>query len=345
MEKVYIYTHGNDIDGIGCLILAKLAFDNPSYSLASNIAELEAKFEESIIRPKPSSHDENKVPLKCRLDDYNKIYVTDLCFHKNYFERLKEEPGIFEKTKVFDHHAIAIKEGCNEYSNVSIVETDDSGKKRCATDLFYEYLVSQGLLKKTKALDDFVELTRLEDTWDWKKAGKEGIKAHNLAILFNALKSDGYRKSVMRVLDKTESFTLLDADIEIIEKKKQEDMAQLQKLWNDAEIFTDCNNNTFAAVFANYEYRNELAEYVQSLIETGRIIEAIKYLVVIALEKGQFGQRSYRSIENGFNVGKIAELHGGGGHESAASSNITEEMHTHVLTLNRRDALKYLVNN
>lgn len=48
-------------------------------------------------------------------------------------------------------------------------------------------------------------------------------------------------------------------------------------------------------------------------------------MVLIALEKGAFGQKSYRAIANGFDVGKIAEAHGGNGHPAAASVNITKE--------------------
>lgn len=373
MEKIYIYTHGNDIDGIGCLILADLAFDNPSYTLVSNITELETKFEEALRRPKPSdfySYGHEGEKISCRLDGYDKVYVTDLCFHKEYFERLKEEPEIASKIEVFDHHATAIKEGCLEYPNVNIIENSD-GKKRCATDIFYEYLIGQGLLKRSRVLDEFVELTRLEDTWEWKKAGDKGVEAHDLAILFNAYNSNNYRKSMMRALrETTEVLAQKEARIDksnlseeeknirkskinvklvlskeatkAIRQMKRETERRLQKLWNEAQILTDSDNNTFAAVFADYEYRNELAEYVQQLVEQGKMKEAIRYLVIVALKKGQI---SYRSIENGFNVGKVAEAHGGRGHESAASTDITQEMHNHVRTLNNREALRYLANN
>ena len=375
-QKIILFTHGNDIDGIGCLILADLAFDDPSYALVSNITELETKFEEALNRPKPSdlySYRNDDTKISCRLDSYDRIYVTDLCFHKEFFERLKEEPEIASRIKVFDHHATSIKEGCLEYPNVNIIENSD-GKKRCATDIFYEYLIQQGLLKRTRVLDKFVELTRLEDTWDWKKAGPSGKEAHDLAILFNACNSNNYRKNIMQALKRTTEvleiqeekidasnlspkekelkkskivvkLILSKDDKKVIEQKKKEDMACMQKLWNEAEIFTDEENNTFAAVFADYEYRNELAEYVQNLIEQGKQEEAIRYLVVVALEKGQFGQKSYRAIEEGFNVGKVAESHGGGGHEAAASVNITEEQREHALTLKRRSGLDYLVNS
>ena len=109
------------------------------------------------------------------------------------------------------------------------------------------------------------------------------------------------------------------------------------------DSFKDELNNDFAAVFASYEVRNELGEYVRRLN-----INNLKYLVLIALEKGAFGQKSYRAIANGFDVGKIAEAHGGNGHPAAASVNITEEQKKFALILRKtsnRESIEYLVNS
>ena len=42
------------------------------------------------------------------------------------------------------------------------------------------------------------------------------------------------------------------------------------------------------------------------------------------MNKGENGQKSYRQIEDNFDVNDIAMNHGGGGHPGAASVNITE---------------------
>ena len=325
MEKVMIYSHKNDIDGLGCIILAKLAFGEIAYALVSNTAELETKFNE--LYGKDAS--------------YNSIYITDLSLTKQTLENIKADAELSKKIRVFDHHISAIKEGCNDYEFTTIIDKDSNGKKRCGTDLFYEYLTTNGYLNKTLALDEFVELTRLEDTWEWKNNGEKGQQAHDLAILFNSIKLDNYRKNMTNKLQNNKKrFYFTKEEIKKIRRKKQFDALMLQKIWNDAEIFTDESENTFAALFADYELRNELAEYVRKLN-----IEKLKYLVIIALEKGLFGQKSYRAIEDGFDVGSIAESHGGGGHEAAASVNITEEQKVYALTLKKRPSLDYLVNS
>ena len=129
----------------------------------------------------------------------------------------------------------------------------------------------------------------------------------------------------------------------IIDQKKSEYLASLQSTWSKSEYFKDEFGNIYAGVFADYEYRNELGEYARSLNES-----ELKYLVLIALEKGAFGQKSYRSVEKGFDVGKIAEIHGGTGHSYAASVNITEEQKEKSLVLRKisdRDSLEYLIGS
>ena len=124
--------------------------------------------------------------------------------------------------------------------------------------------------------------------------------------------------------------------------KKEEYLNLLKEIWSTAEFFNDESGNYYSAVFANYEFRNEIAEYAKDLN-----IENLKYLIIVALDKGSFGQKSYRSIEEGFDVGKIAEAHGGSGHPAAAGVNITEKQKEYALILRRkskRESLNYLVN-
>ena len=329
-EKVIIFSHENDIDGLGNIILGKMAFGEIEYVLASNVNILEAKFRDCL--------------KKGLLHNYDRIFVTDLALYNPSLEMVSKDPELSKKVLVFDHHRSAINEGCGGYSFTKIVEIDESGRKRSGTDLFYEYLCLNGLLSKTKALDEFVELTRLEDTWEWKKTGEQGLKAHDLAILLNGIGLNNYINRIYaKVKANEDSFEFAENENKVIEKKKAEYLATLQRIWNDAEFFVDEEDNKFAGVFADYEYRNELGEYVREINSND-----LKYLVIIALEKGAFGQKSYRSIVADFDVGKIAEAHGGNGHPAAASVNITKEQKEKCLVLrktNPRDSIRYLVES
>lgn len=328
-RKIIIFSHENDIDGMGSIILGKKAFSDIDYVLASNVNVLEEKFRNML---------ENG-----QLDGYDNIYITDLSLYRPAIDLVNDNKNLSNKVLVFDHHRSAINDGYDKYSFVTLKESDETGKKRCGTDLFYEYLIDNNYIKRTQSLDDFVELTRLEDTWEWKYSGSKGVKAHDLAILFNVIGIDNYISLMTNELSKdSEIFELSKAEQAIVENRKREYLALLNNIWNDSECFVDISNNKFSAVYAEYEYRNELAEYVKTLN-----IEDLKYLVIIALEKGQFGQKSYRSIDESFDVGKIADEHGGSGHPGAASVNITEEQRKHALVLkskNKRESLEYLVN-
>lgn len=242
---------------------------------------------------------------------------------------------------MFDHHKRAIDDQMNRFSFTTIIEEDEHGKK-CGTQLFYEYLIKENYLKETATIKEFVELTRLEDTWEWKKAGTIGKKAHDLAILFNELGIEKYISTMLsKLLDNPKAFEFSKEELSLIQEKKNEYNGLLKEIMTNAEYFLDENNNKFGAVFADYEYRNELAEYIQN---NGNK-ENIKYFIVMAMNKGQFGQKSYRSIDKDFDVNEVAVLHGGGGHKGAASVNITEDQKAKVLTLSKKEGLKYLADS
>lgn len=327
MEKIIIFSHENDIDGIGAIVLGKVAFGDIDYVLASNVYALEAKFREKLEDGS--------------LYQYDWIFITDLALDNPSLKIVSEDPILPDKVLVFDHHKSAIDAELNKFYFTRIrVEVD--GIQTCGTKLFYEYLVGEKYIQKTPSLDEFVELTRLEDTWEWKTSGDLGLKAHDMAILFNVIGIDGYIDSMLKkVLNSSVEFT--EEEQEAIALEKERYLKKLQEIWSSAECFTDEYKNRFAAVFAEYGLRNELGEYVRGLSGID-----IAYLIIVALEKGDYGQKSYRSIAPGFDVNEIAQAHGGGGHPAAASVNITKGQREKALTLRRinpREALEYLANS
>ena len=328
MVKKIIFSHESDIDGLGCIVLSKLAFESVDCVFAPNVEKLESIFREFI-----ESH---------KLDEYDDIYVTDLALYDPALTMVAEST-LKNKVHIFDHHKRAIDDGMNRYSFTKIVE-EDNNEKKCGAKLFYEYLVDNNLISTTVAINEFVELTRLEDTWEWKKqelAGG-GVLAHDLAILLNAIGKDNYVSSMTsKLLNNRISFELSEEEKVLIKNKKDEYNNLLQSIILSAEYFLDENNNKFGIVFADYEYRNELAEYI---IRQGNP-DAIKYFIIVAMNKGEYGQKSYRSIEDGFDVNEVAMLHGGGGHPGAASVNITEDQKVKALVLSKKEGLKYLADS
>lgn len=142
---------------------------------------------------------------------------------------------------------------------------------------------------------------------------------------------------------KEKNFDLNEKEKEIIAKEYKRIEEEVEKAWSEASFFNDENNNPYVILYAYYELRNELGEYVRKLN-----IEGLKYLIMVALKNGVISQKSYRSIESGFDVGKIAEAHGGNGHPAAASVGITDEQRKNALELmqeSKSKSLKYLADS
>lgn len=324
-KRNIIFSHESDIDGLNCIILGKIAFAELDYVLCPNPANLEQSF--------------RKYMELGELDKYNNIYITDLALYDPSLTKVAES-SLKDKVQIFDHHKMAIDDNMNRYSFTKIIEKDETGM-RCGTELFYEYLVENNLINSSEALTEFVELTRLEDTWEWKKSGALGEKAHSLAILFNVIGIEKYiSRMISKLVTNPESFKFDTQEMALITRKKEEYNQKLQLIMNSAEYFLDDFTNKYGIVFADYEYRNELAEYIK---RSGNP-EAIKYLIIVAMNKGESGQKSYRTIEENFDVNEIANLHGGGGHPESASVIITKEQSAKALTLSKKEGLKYLAD-
>ena len=320
MKKVIIFSHENDIDGLGSVILAKLAFKDVDYVLQPNPETLEITFHKYL-----------ELGL---LNDYDQIYVTDLSLYDPSLTKVAET-DLKDKFLLFDHHQRAIEDGMNRYPFTKIIEEDE--KKRCGTELFYEHLYTNNHLNKTPILDTFVEYTRLEDTWDWKKH-KEGEKAHDLAILFSQIGIEEYIENILKKIQEEEKFEYNEKEKIIIKTAKEKYEESIKSIMKEALYLEDEDNNPYAIVFADYEYRNELPEYIRKIGNPNHI----KYLIIAILNKGENGQKSYRSIEEGFDVNKVAMKHGGGGHPGAAAVSFTKDQKEMAEKMDHDEALKFL---
>lgn len=186
MSKVIIFSYENDIDRIGCVVLAKLAFEQVDYVLLEDLEALEVTFRKYIELNS--------------LNDYEKIFITDLSLCGTTL-KLIENCDLKDKIYVFK-----TQQGTRE-DNISV------------TDLFYKYLIKNNLIIRTPAINTFVEYTRLEYTGEWQTS-QDGIKAHNLSILLDVLAADEYIKIITKKLRGNSYFNYSDEDLKLIEEKK-----------------------------------------------------------------------------------------------------------------------------
>ena len=318
--KVLLFSHESDIDGMGSVVLSKLAFSDFDYVLASTPKGLELKFRDYI---------NDKV-----LYNYDNIYITDLSLENPSLDMVANDDVLKNKVKVFDHHDGAIKNGLNKYDFTFIEEIDKNGIKRCGTEIFYKYLLDNNYLKRTESLDKFVEFTRLEDTWEWKKNNKP--EAHDLSILFSNIGIINYIESMYSKL-KDNNFSFSKEEKELLDRIKEENINNIKKYISEAEFFMDENNNLFGITIAPYEFRNDLPEYIRDHNDKN-----VKYFITVAFDKEKYGQKSYRSIDKSIDVNEIAMKHNGAGHPYAAGVSITEEQNKKMKTMPKKLALEYI---
>ena len=89
-KKIKLLTH-NDLDGVGCYIVAKILLANQhhysvdvTYCTHSNIQEM---MSETILKR----------------DDYEHIYMTDIVVYDDYIQQFFT-PEVVEKSTIIDHH-------------------------------------------------------------------------------------------------------------------------------------------------------------------------------------------------------------------------------------------------
>lgn len=304
--KVLLFTHKNDIDGMGNTILAKLAFDSVDYVLCETF-DLKKKVEEYL---------KNK-----KIYEYEKIFITDLCLGEENLKQIDEDEKLKGKFQIIDHHKTYEDEKYTRFSFVQVKLNNDHGLC-CATSLFYEYLLSNNYLVRNDAIDEFVELTRQHDTWEWKNI-YNNEKSRELAILFDAIGINGYIKFIYEKLLKEQTFEYNEIERMLIDNKKIE-ISEAVEEYLDKIYYKNILDLKAGIIFINYEYRNELAEYLRENKYD------IDFVMMISLDRGVV---SYRSTKDGISVRKVAEYFGGKGHDKAATNPITSKSKEAILEI------------
>lgn len=303
--KVLLFTHKNDIDGMGNAILAQLAFKEVDYELCGTFdltSSVESYFEGDKIY------------------QYDRIYVTDLCLEDPVLSKVVMDSKLEGKVLVFDHHKTFTDPKYTSHKFVTVKIEDEKGLC-CGTSLFYKHLVSEGLIDKdNKCISEFVELTRQHDTWEWRNI-YNNEKSRELSILFDALGYDGYISLMTEKLRKEDVFEFDLMERILIDNRKKQ-IALKCEYYKDKIIYREILGMKAGIVFITYEYRNELAEYFRENKFD------MDFTMMIALDPGVV---AYRSVREGKAVRPVAELFGGKGHDKAATNPITDEMISKIL--------------
>ena len=296
MVKLFSHT---DLDGIGCGILAKLAFGKDvdiSYCDYDNI--------DSTV----------KEYLETEQDDTIPIYITDIRVNEETAELLNTRGNV----QLLDHHPTAF--GLNKYDWCDVVIEDFKGIKTSGTMLFYHWLGMNGCLSEelenNKALERFAELVRDYDTWRWSELGEEGVickQVNDLMYLYGRDKFITW--CISEIHD--EVFPRLYSADELLLNTKQKEIDEYVEEKNEQLFTSPMCGRVCGFVFAE-KYVSELGNRLC------KMHPEIDYVAMIDMGSKTV---SYRTVKDDIDLGKdVAQLFGGGGHPKAAGSEFSVDV-------------------
>ena len=279
-----LITH-NDLDGVGCAILAQAVFGRSGIDITYCGNPTEA----------------TEVLGELHADLYDTIYVTDISFNPDEIRQ-----STLKKIRLFDHHATAL--GLREYGQVAV---HIGNHATCGTELFFKYL--SALSVPLRKFEWFVEQIRQYDTWEWNKEISHLMCA---PYLFNSLLHLYGREKFVDFyfnFPPTDFDTAFDAlDIHLVEYEDLRAENELKDAMDNIH-FVHLHNYLVGLVFGNYNF---------SLLGN-KICE--RYNVDFAMQINLNTRTiQVRSTSLYLDLGKIMKDHYmGGGHSKAAGGQLS----------------------
>lgn len=302
--KIKIFTH-TDLDGVGCAIIAYLAFGKENADVEyCNYDDVDDKVEAFM---------ENEDLYR----SYDQIFITDISVSDQVASMIDCLDKTERTVRLFDHHGTALR--LDNYFWCTIYEYLDA-VKTSGTELFYLYLRNSLSLTYSQAsqnkISRFVSIVRDYDTWRWKELGEDGLVSKRMNDLFRIYGRDKFIELAMKCimfstspLHQDEWFS--ETDALLLEQKQKEIDIYVEQKAKQITVKTDQWGNTYGVIFAE-RYFSELGN---------RLCEMYTELAYIAMIDISHGTVSYRTIRDDINLGTdIAHNYGGGGHPKAAGS-------------------------
>ena len=298
MYKLLSHT---DLDGVGCGILAKLAFGDRIKIRYNSIASLNREVEWFLENEERNTH----------------LFITDLSVNEENEKRLEEFYQTGGKVQLLDHHKTALH--FNEYKWGHVVVEDNEGNLASGTSLFYEYLIENELIQTSNAIDEFVELVRQYDTWEWEKNNNQ--EAHRLNALFFLISIDEFEDKMVNRLQNSDHFFFDEFEQKILDM--EEDKVERYIRRKRRELVQTSIGDYLAGIVYAESYHSELGN------ELGKEYPHLDYIAMLNMG----GKRiSLRTIHDHVDVSEVAGHYGGGGHAKAAGCSLTNEAYNEFVT-------------
>ncbi|WP_281248913.1 DHH family phosphoesterase [Bacillus alkalicellulosilyticus] len=288
-----LFSH-NDLDGVGCGIVAKIAFGENVEIRYNSVSSLDYQVERFLE--------------KGRKED--SAFITDLSVHEKVEKRIDQHVQDGWNITLIDHHKTALHFNNHEWGHVK-VEYED-GRLCSATSLFYEHLIEHSLLDRSKGLDQFVELVRQYDTWEWD--ANNNTMAKRLNDLFFMISIDEFEERIIQRIKQNQEFQFDDFEVKILDMEEDKIERYVRKKRREM-VQTFIGDYCIGIVHAE-SYHSELGN------ELGKNNPHIDYIALVNVG----GKRmSLRTIHDHVDVSAIANQYGGGGHAKASGCSLSNE--------------------
>lgn len=283
-KNIYNFTH-NDLDGVGCHIVLKVCLNNKAniISYFCSYKNINEKVKEFIL---------NK-----EYEKYHKVIISDISVNQEIANMINNIE--YNNFQLIDHHKTALDLNQYEWCNV---EVEKESKLQSGTSLVYNYVKT-----KNVNIDNFVELVRCYDTWDWERTGN--IEAKDLNNIFQMLGMFDFANFYSKSIIKKGKFEIDELHKKMLYYKKKEIESYIKRKEKDIKILIDNKNNKFAFVCADYNI-SELANNILNEYKD------IKYVAIF------YGCGFKLNSKGNFDVSEICKLNNGGGHKNTGAFNI-----------------------
>ena len=292
---IKLFTH-TDLDGVGCAILAKLAFGEEVDISYCNYDDIDVMVKEFITK-------ENNIDM-CHITD---IRIVD--------ELANEIDKKFDNFYVLDHHPTALY--LNKYSWCTVtIENEETHIKTSGTEMYYHWLIDNGYLYESDVLSRFAELVRNYDTWRWSELGEDGVICKQVNDLMYLYGRDRFITWCISEIHDDVFPRLYSAD-ELLLNTKQKEIDEYVEEKNEQLFTSPMCGRVCGFVFAE-KYVSELGNRLC------KMHPEIDYVAMIDMGSKTV---SYRTVKDDIDLGKdVAQLFGGGGHPKAAGSEFSVDV-------------------
>ena len=294
--KVKLFTH-TDLDGLGCAIVAKLAFSDIDieYCDYDNVNEKIAGYISSL-----------------EYDKYELAFITDISVNEDVAKMIDCVYSNRNEFVLLDHHKTALWLNNHRWACVSEYLDEENNTLHSGTALLYfnilDYCIPERHTKHVLLLNayDFVETVRRYDTWEWKTK-YDDVLPKQVNDLMSILGRDSFINNVTTQLIMLREYRLTQQDLNLLKNNQAKIDKYIEKK-NQTLIVKNVLGHQAGVVFAK-QYHSELGNTLAELHPE------VDFIMIINPSQSV----SYRTVKD-VDLSVIAKMYGGGGHPKSAGS-------------------------